>query len=421
MNVVTQTDTVSSGQEWIGSLPADWKVQRIGQLFRERNVKVSDKDYQPLSVTKSGIVPQMEHVAKTNDNDNRKLVIAGDFVINSRSDRKGSSGLSPLDGSVSLINIVLHPQRGIIPDFAHHLLRSHAFQEEFYRMGNGLVADLWTTNYGSMKAISIPVPPEDEQIAVARFLDRETSRIDSLIDRKNRFIALLNEKRDAVISHAVTRGLSSDVPMQTSDISSIGNVPAHWKLNPIGRSMQLTKKIVGKRHSEFKLLSLTTKGIIERDISQNFGKFPESFDTYQEVQPGNFVFCLFDMDETPRTVGLSENAGMITGAYAVFECTEPAYSRYLLNLFLHLDNCKGLKPFYTGLRKTIRPPRFTSIRIPFPPEDEAREIAEHIERQCAKIDQLVERTKRSIELLREHRTALITAAVTGKIDVRNAA
>lgn len=272
-----------------------------------------------------------------------------------------------------------------------------------------------------LRKISVALPDLPTQENLARLIDREAARIDGLIEKKARFIALLKEKRIAVISHAVTKGLNRDAPMKAGDFKAIGEIPAHWEISPVSRGLRITKSTVGKRSDEFKLLSLTTRGVIERDISENFGKFPESFDTYQQVQPGNFVFCLFDIDETPRTVGRSDLHGMITGAYAVFECIAPAYSGWLYYLFLHLDNWKGLKPFYTGLRKTIRPPRFTSIRIPFPPEDEAQRIVEHIEVQTAKIDTLITETERSIALLKEKRAALITAAVTGKIDVRNAA
>jgi len=267
----------------------------------------------------------------------------------------------------------------------------------------------------------LSLPSIEEQNIIASFLDQETGRIDRLIEKKTHFIALLKEKRAAVITHAVTKGIDANIPMKEGSFKAVGLVPEHWDLSPVRRALRLAKRTVGQRHENFKLLSLTTRGVIERDISENFGKFPESFDTYQEVRPGNFVFCLFDIDETPRTVGVSEIAGMITGAYAVFDCLLPRYAQYLYYLFLHLDNCKGLKPFYTGLRKTIRPPKFASIRIPFPPEDEAVRIGEHIESQTSKIDELIARTERSIDLLREKRAALITAAVTGKIDVRNAA
>ena len=112
-----------SGVEWLGDIPQHWQPKRLSHFFKERRKKVSDKDYPALSVTMKGIVPQIETAAKTDAGDNRKLVLKDDFVINSRSDRKGSSGTSTLDGSVSLISIVLQPM-GIKPFFAHYLLRS---------------------------------------------------------------------------------------------------------------------------------------------------------------------------------------------------------------------------------------------------------------------------------------------------------
>ena len=160
-----------SGVQWLGEIPSHWEVKRLGSYFTERRVKVSDKDYAPLSVTKNGILPQLENVAKSNDSNNRKLVKAGDFVINSRSDRKGSSGVSSLDGSVSLINIVLNPRKGIVPAFCNYLLKSYCFIEEYYRNGRGIVADLWTTRFDEMKSIKLAVPTIDEQNAMVAHLD----------------------------------------------------------------------------------------------------------------------------------------------------------------------------------------------------------------------------------------------------------
>lgn len=148
-----------SGVQWLGEIPSHWEVLRLGSYFSERKEKVSDKDYEPLSVTKNGIFPQLDNVAKTKDGDNRKLVRKNDFVINSRSDRKGSSGVSKYDGSVSLINIVLEPRKALEPSFCNYLLKSTEFIEEFYRNGHGIVADLWTTRYDEMKQIKVAFPP----------------------------------------------------------------------------------------------------------------------------------------------------------------------------------------------------------------------------------------------------------------------
>lgn len=161
--------------------------------------------------------------------------------------------------------------------------------------------------------------------------------------------------------------------------------------------------------------------MIERDLENPTGKMPASFDGYQRISAGEMVFCLFDMDETPRTVGVAQQDGMLTGAYTVFRPQSDLWARYLYYFFLHVDEYKRLKPFYKGLRKTIRPGPFLSIQVPRPRDGEAEAIVAHLDRATSRIDTLIAKTERSIELLREHRTALITAAVTGKIDLRPAA
>ena len=194
---------VDSGVEWIGKIPKHWKLERLGSNFIERREKVSDKDFEPLSVTKNGVVPQLDSAAKSNDGDNRKLVKKGDFVINSRSDRKGSSGLSKLDGSVSLINIVLKPI-DINSDFSHILLKSNGFIEEFYRNGHGIVADLWTTRFWDMKSIMLAIPPKDEQIKIVEYIENQTSKIDIAIELQQNYISKLKEYKASLIDSVVT-------------------------------------------------------------------------------------------------------------------------------------------------------------------------------------------------------------------------
>ena len=158
-----------SGIEWVGAIPQDWQLSKIGSLYTQRNEKVSDKNYQPLSVTMQGILPQLATAAKTDDGDNRKLVRVGDFAINSRSDRRGSCGISPLDGSVSLINIILTPRTAMHPGYYNWLFHTTLFADEFYKWGHGIVADLWTTHWQEMKSITVPVPEYAEQERIAAF------------------------------------------------------------------------------------------------------------------------------------------------------------------------------------------------------------------------------------------------------------
>ena len=192
-----------SGVKWIGMIPEHWKVHKIRSHFKERRVKVSDKDFQALSVAKIGIVPQLEDACKTDNGDNRKQVLKGDFVVNSRSDRKGSCGISPLDGSVSLINIVLRPFN-ILQEYVHYLFRSHNYIEEFYRNGRGIVADLWTTRYSEMRNIQIPVPPLSEQQEIVTYIEAKVANINQLCQAERSQIEKLKEYKQRLISDVVT-------------------------------------------------------------------------------------------------------------------------------------------------------------------------------------------------------------------------
>ena len=192
-----------SGIRWIGKVPEHWEIDKLGHRFIQRKEKVSDKDFEPLSVSKIGVTPQLESACKTDDGDNRKLVCKGDFVVNSRSDRKGSCGFSELDGSVSLINIVVTP-RCDNGWYYHHLFRSNNYIEEFYRMGRGIVADLWTTRWSEMRTIMIPVPPIDEQKQIVAYINERVSSIDTQISSIEKQIANLNEYKQSLISDVVT-------------------------------------------------------------------------------------------------------------------------------------------------------------------------------------------------------------------------
>ena len=193
-----------SGIPWVGKTPEYWKVGRIGGLYELRNQKVSDKDFMPLSVTMKGILPQLETAAKTNDGDNRKLVRVGDFAINSRSDRRGSCGISDYDGSVSLINTILKPRNRMNAKYYNWLFHTPMFADEFYKWGHGIVDDLWTTNWSEMKRISIPLPPLDEQQEIADYLDNKCAEIERIIADKKSQIETLDGYKKSLIYEYVT-------------------------------------------------------------------------------------------------------------------------------------------------------------------------------------------------------------------------
>lgn len=197
-------------------------------------------------------------------------------------------------------------------------------------------------------------------------------------------------------------------------VNWLGEIPEHWEFLANKHIFKLKKNLVGKKSSEYELLSLTLRGIIKRDMENPEGKFPAEFDTYQEVKKGDFIFCLFDVEETPRTVGLSEFDGMITGAYTVFNVNSKSDIRFLYYMYLNLDEKKRLKFLYRGLRNTIPKESFLSFKTPFPPIKEQQSIGTFLDEKTSKINQTIAIKEKEIELLKERRQILIQKFVTGK-------
>ena len=229
------TEMKDSGADWIGKIPATWDISKIGTLYTQRNERVSDRDYPPLSVTMKGILPQLATAAKTDDGDNRKLVRVGDFAINSRSDRRGSCGISPYDGSVSLINTILIPRKKMHPGYYDWLFHTTLFADEFYKWGHGIVDDLWTTRWQEMKRILVPVPPYETQSTIAAYLDTQCAKIDEIIAQAKASIENYKQWKASIIYEAVTKGLDPNVEMKDSGITWIGKIPAHWDYQKVFR------------------------------------------------------------------------------------------------------------------------------------------------------------------------------------------
>ena len=205
---VARTDTARkmkpSGIPWLPEVPEGWEVKKVRQHFRLRSEKVSEQDYPPLSVAKVGVVPQLADVAiSMAQGETRKLVREGDYVVNSRSDRKGSCGIAPQDGSVTTISIVLEP-RQIDRQFVHYLFRSTPWVEEFYRNGRGIVADLWTTRYQEMRNMVFPLPPLAEQRAIVAYIEARAAKIDAAVAGLEREVAAMKEYKQRLIADVVT-------------------------------------------------------------------------------------------------------------------------------------------------------------------------------------------------------------------------
>lgn len=425
----TYAEYKGTGLEWLGDLPVHWDVKRLGQFFEERREKVSDKDYPALSVTMQGIVPQLENAAKTEAGDNRKLVLKNDFVINSRSDRKGSSGVSPHNGSVSLISIVMRPKR-IHPKFVHHLLRSYPFQEEFYRYGKGIVADLWSTNSSEMKNILMPDIPENEQEKIANFLDHETAKIDTLIEKQQRLIKLLKEKRQAVISHAVTKGLNPDVPMRDSGVEWLGEVPAHWvvaqlKFNTLDmQTGPFGSQLHAEDYVDDGVPLVNPAHMVDGKIRPDSQVSVDEATWYRlsrhQLSEGEIIFAR--RGELGRcAIVTKEQEGWLCGTGSLKAKLNnrlvPEYS-YLLITSEGVVSELSLESKGSTM-DNLNTETLGRVRLPVPSVIEQKEILAYVDEVSGKFKALIDNAEEAIRLSQERRTALISAAVTGKIDVRD--
>ena len=408
-----------SGIEWIGDIPKNWNMSKIGSLYTQRNEKVSDKEYQPLSVTMQGVLPQLASAAKTDDGDNRKLVRVGDFAINSRSDRRGSCGISPLDGSVSLINIILTPRTTMHPGYYDWLFHTTLFADEFYKWGHGIVADLWTTRWQEMKSICVPVPEYAEQKRISEFLNSECAEIDAVLEKTRASIDEYKKLKQAVITQAVTKGIRGDRPMKDSGSIWFGNIPVNWDMKKIKYLFYIKKDIAGQEG--YTVLSITQKGIVPKDLSKNEGQLAENYSHYQLVNPGDYA--MNHMDLLTGWVDISKYTGVTSPDYRVFvlddlESNNRSFYLYLMQMCYSNRIFYGLGQGVSGMgRWRLQADKFLNFSIVVPSKDEQQEIADYLDAKCAEIDNLISKKEQYISEIENYKKSLIYEYVTGKKEV----
>lgn len=404
---------------WLDELPSHWQCTKIGALFSERKSKVSDKDYAPLSVARIGVVPQLATAVKTDAGDNRKLVCAGDFVINSRSDRKGSCGVAKLDGSVSLINIVLTPRNGLSERYVHYLLRSQPFSEEYYRNGRGIVADLWTTRYSEMKSILLPVPPREEQDQIVRFLDWKVSNINKLINIKKKEIKAIDALKRSMVSHAITRGLTTDAPMKYSGVKWLGDIPQRWYTVPLYAIAQV-KSI--NNCIDLPLMSVYLDAgvvpFVEREEKRT-NATSKDLTNYQRVDPGDFV--LNNQQAWRGSVGVSFHSGIVSPAYIVLSLDntlDSHYANYLFRSRCMVDQYLVISRGVGSIQRNLYWSALKRVVVPIPSKKEQMEIVEYLDGLNNKFDDTIKKLTEEVAVLEEYKNKIIADTVTGKIDVR---
>lgn len=407
--------TKDSGFEWIGIIPSEWGLSRIGQVYRLRNTKVSDTDYPPLSVTNKGIVPQLDTAAKTNAHDDRKLVKKGDFAINSRSDRRGSCGISDYDGSVSLINTILAPLNEMNPGYYDWLFHTVQFGDEFYKFGHGIVDDLWTTGWQEMKKITIPTPPLSEQKRIADFLDAKCAEIDALTADIQAQIDTLEQYKRSVITETVTKGLNPDTETKDSGVQWIGNMPAHWDAI---RGKYILRYMQKPVREDDGVITCFRDGEVTLRSNRREDGFTMSDKEigYQGIDVGDLV--VHGMDGFAGSIGISDSRGKASPVLNVLDTDQnKRYIMYYLRSMAYSDVFLALA---TGIRVRscdLRWNKLADLSYPVPPLDEQKAIVEHIDAVLAKADAVISDKKAQLATLDDYRKSLIFEYVTGKKEV----
>lgn len=402
----------SSLDGWQSLLRSEgFEMSAISQVFTQRNTPTDSTVHEPLSVGKGGVTEQLENIAKSLKTDGRKLVVEGDIVINSRSDRRGASGLANRTGSVSLIYIVLEPKLDRIdPRFAHHLVRSTAFQDEFYRFGTGIVADLWSTRYERMSQIRIPLPPLETQQRIADYLDRETAEIDATVADLDKYVELL-EKRKKTVGSSLLDDAIEDMSTLMVHLGSVGTF-----ISGSGFPHDY-QGIEDEEYPFYKVGSLSTTdgNAIVRDFRNTVSK-ETALELGAKVIPGGSVL-MAKIGEAMRLCRFAVNAtnccidNNMMAIVPRFEHITTDYLRLALTL-VTVDVLVNPGPVPSLNVQGLR-----MFSIPLPSLEIQERLTAEWKKETSEIDDLIAESTKLRDLLLKRRSVLITDVVTGRKQV----
>ncbi|MEQ9355409.1 restriction endonuclease subunit S [Coleofasciculus chthonoplastes] len=435
-----------SGVEWLGEIPAHWDVvplkrhllpqsgaiktgpfgsQLLSSEMDDHEVKV----YNQRNVLDQNFESIKNYISQEKFESLKSFeVFTGDFLITTRG-TIGKCAIAPKDSQ----RRILHPclmRLQINPltlsnNFLMYLLQDgEVILEQLKAKSNATTIEVIYSD--SLKSVYLPIPPLEEQNAIAQFLDHKTSQIDALISKKEALLEKLDEKRTALISHAVTKGLDPTVPMKDSGIEWLGDIPAHWEAVGLTKYLQSLVDYRGKTPEKTKdgVFLVTAKniknGVIDYSLSQEFVKEDEYDEIMRRGKPeiGDVLLTteaplgeVANVDDT--NIALAQRIIKMQGKT---DSLDNYFLKYwMLGAFFY-QNLQSLCTGSTALG--IKASKLCLLKVILPPLEEQKKIAQYLREKIAEIDQQKTKIQQAIDLLKEYRTALITNAVTGKIDVR---
>lgn len=416
-----------SGVAWLGKVPEHWKVGLLSSLFvnnKEKNTGLRNSNLLSLSYgriikknidTTKGLLPDSF--------ESYQIVHPGYIILrltDLQNDKKSlRTGLVTETGIITSAYVGLAKKSKSIGNekYFHLYLHSFDIHKGFYGMGAGVRQGL---NFDELKKLKFLLPPIDEQDSIVNFLDRETAKIDTLIEKQEKLIDLLSEKRQALISHAVTKGLDPKVQMKDSGVAWLGEVPEHWEVVQSRRLFAQRKERA--REGDEQLTASQKHGIIsQKKFMEIEGRRVTQVLTGSEilkhVEPNDFVISMRSFQGGLEYCNIS---GCVSSAYIALIPLKHVYASFFTYLFKSKPYIQALQSTSNLVRdgQALRFENFSLVDLVIVPEEEQKQIADYLDAQTHKIDTLTEKAKQAIALLKERRTVLISTAVTGKIDVR---
>lgn len=407
-----------SGIEWVGLCPRNWKI--MANKYIMKKIKVIKPKYRGeniLSLTMNGvIIRDLEAGGKMPSSfdgyqtlyPNNLLMCLFDYDVTPR-----CIGLINNDGVCSPAYSQFLLKGNNCPEYYYYYYLMIDNTKELLHLAKNLRHSFTEEQLGNINA---PVPPIDEQKAIANFLDEKCTDIDLLIADIQTEIETLEEYKKSVITETVTKGLNTNVQMKDSYIEWVGKMPIHWNVMSNKYVMKKYKRICAKYRGE-NILSLTMNGVVIRDLDAG-GKMPSSFDGYQYIYKGNLLMCLFDYDVTPRCIGLIDNDGITSPAYSQFVMCNGNSSRYYYYYYLMIDNTKELLHLAKNLRHSFTEEQLGAINVPVPPVEEQLQIADYLDKKIKTINEIIDEKSKQIFLINEYKKSIIYEYVTGKKEVK---
>ena len=438
-----------SGDNCLGAVPIHWDAKRLRNIMSfSKGLTITKENLQDEGIpcvnygeihSKYGFrlnptVHPLRCVAAEYLSSNPDALLRdGDFVFADTSeDLEGSGNFTHVRADIPLFagyhTIIGRPREYVFPLFLAFQLHSQFLRSQIQRQVKGI--KVFSVSQAVLKSVKCWLPPLDEQKAISSFLDVETSKIDGLVSEQRRLIELLKEKRQAVISHAVTKGLNPNAPMKPSGIQWLGDVPQHWELKPLRRfNCNVQTGPFGSQLHADEYISGGTP-VVNPTHMVNGGIVPSDDITvnddvlerlpHQRLEVGDVIFSR--RGELGRCALVTEReAGWLCGTGSmILRLHQAEYDGGYLSLFLSLDVLRQFfESFSIGsVMNSLSSETLLSMPLIVPPIEEQHQIVVFAMERATLIDTLQAEAERAIELLQERRTALISAAVTGKIDVR---